>query len=758
MARISKKHTLTLLRWLLLGSIPLIWSLLDHYGKLGFLNERSMSWRFIYRWERPAPVKIIYVDVDSRSIEDIGNFPWSREIFATVATSLVDIAHVKAVGFDFLLSPQGIPEVADPAKVKAGDLKLTQFLFRPATPPVVFAASFAAEKLRGLNGREASRAFPYITSDQRSDAEIEPPERTSFYRQVGRTLLAVDPPLLGFIDTVDGGMRSVPLFAPTSIKVYHHMAVELARLYWGLPPDGVKIEPDRIRFVRADGSQVASVPLRDGQLLDVNWFSAWESLENPRIGFNIVLAYAQLLDSEKPEEKESAVKFFAQEDFKDAIVLVGPVDKLLQDVATTPFDDSPVPRVGIHGNLLKTIISGETLRIPPVWTEPIITFALTGLVTVLAVAGGSRAVLAKIMAVLSMGVYTMFTFSLFEGSLLVLPLVGPLGAAFTTSFAALAWDILEEQRQRGRIKGLFGTYLSPELVNRMIESDQDPKLGGHEEIITAYFSDIESFSGFSEQMTPALLVELMNEYLTACTDIVQEEGGTLDKYIGDAIVVMFGAPVPLPDHAYRACIATQRVQLRIVELREKWKSEGDKWPPVVLGLRARLGLNTGPAIIGNMGSRSRFSYTMMGDNVNLAARMESGAKALGVYTMVTDATRQACEQHGDRVVFRFLDRIIVKGRTNPVPVHQIVCLRENLTDRRRECLDLFAKGIECYLQQNWDAAIDYFQQSYPLEFSRPGAYPIHEITPSSVFLGRCADMKKYPPGPDWDGVFKMTEK
>jgi adenylate cyclase len=520
----------------------------------------------------------------------------------------------------------------------------------------------------------------------------------------------------------------------------------------------VKVANDRLRFVRADGTEVASVPLRQGQVLDVNWFSAWDSEHNPRIGFNTVLGYAQLLESEKPEEKKAAQEFFAQSELKDAIVLVGPVDRLLQDVAETPFDPSPVPRVGIHGNLLKTIISGETLRPLPAWSAPVITFALTALVTVLAVAGGSRAVFAKIMAVLSRGVYTMFAFSVFEGSLLVLPLVAPLGAAFTTSFAALTWDIIEEQRQSGRIKGLFGTYLSPELVNRMVESEQDPKLGGHEEIITAYFSDIESFSGFSEQMSPALLVELMNEYLTACTDIVQEEGGTLDKYIGDAIVAMFGAPLPLADHAYRACIATQRVQLRIVELREKWKAEGDKWPPVVHGLRARLGLNTGPAIIGNMGSRSRFSYTMMGDNVNLAARMESGAKALGVYTMVTDATRQACEKHGDRVVFRFLDRIIVKGRTQPVPVHQIVCLRENLTDRRQECLELFAKGIERYLQQDWDGAVDFFQQSYPLEFSRPGTYPIHEVTPSSVFLGRCAEMRKDPPGPGWDGVFKMKEK
>jgi adenylate cyclase len=757
--RISKKQTLTLLRWLILGFIPLVWCGLNYDGRLDFLEERTLDWRFLYRWERPAPVKIVYVDVDSRSIEDIGNFPWDRTRFALVARSLVDMARVKAVGFDFLLSPQGIPDIADPDKVKAGDTALTSYLFRTPTPPVVFAASFAAEKFRGLNGVEANRQFPYLATEQRNVNEIEPPERTSFLRQIGRNYVQVDPPLLGFIDTVEGGMRAVPLFAETNIKTYHHLGVELARLFWGLPPTGVKVDPVGLRFERPDGTLVARIPLRSsGQILDVNWFSGWESGEDVHIGFNKVYAYAELLESDKPGEKRAAQEFFAQEGFKDAVVLVGPVDRLLQDLATTPFDPTPVPRVSIHGNIVKTIVSGQTLRQLPPGAGYALTLALTLVVTALAVAGGARAVLAKIMAVLAMGVYALVAFSLFESNLLVIPLVAPLGAAFTTSFAALTWDIIEEQRQRGRIKGLFGTYLSPELVNRMVESEQDPKLGGHEEVITAYFSDIESFSTFSEQMPPALLVELMNEYLTACTDIVQEEGGTLDKYIGDAIVAMFGAPLPLPDHAYRACIATQRVQLRIVELREKWKNEEGKWPPVVHGLRARLGLNTGPAIIGNMGSRSRFSYTMMGDNVNLAARMESGAKALGVYTMVTDSTRQACEKHGDRVVFRFLDRIIVKGRTQPVPVHQIVCLRENLSDRRAECLAAFAQGIERYLQQDWDGAIACFQESYPLEFSRAGTYPIHEVTPSSVFIGRCHDMKKNPPPKNWDGVFKMKEK
>src|SRR5690606_35557930 len=152
---------------------------------------------------------------------------------------------------------------------------------------------------------------------------------------------------------------------------------------------------------------------------------------------------------------------------------------------------------------------------------------------------------------------------------LVLPLAAPVGAALSTSFVSLLWQVVEEQRQKRRIKGMFGTYLAPQLVERMVESGEEPRLGGHESEITPYFSDIQSFSSFSEQLPAARLVELMNEYLTACTDIVQEEGGTLDKYIGDAVVAMFGAPIALPDHAYRACVAAHRVQARLDELRAK---------------------------------------------------------------------------------------------------------------------------------------------------------------------------------------------
>jgi adenylate cyclase len=749
-----KKSALPFLRWLLLLPLPLLWCVADHYGQLDFLENKTVDWRFRYRGEIAAPVKIVYVDVDSESLQVIGNWPWSRALLSQVCSALITQAGVKAIGLDIVTSDVGQSQLADHTRLVSGNLEFATFLRK--SPPVVLAASFSASTFYDHTGALRQRELPLLERDRRPLAQIAAPEMPQF--EV-RNKVMWSPELVGLIDTLDGDTRWVPLFAPTNVRPYNHLAIELVRLYYGLPPEGVKIDDDFLSFVRADGVVLRRVPLTRRQILEINWFSAWQSDRNPRGSYFRVLANAEALQSADEAERTAARAFFAQPQWKDAIVLIGPVDKLMQDLGAAPFDDEPVPRVGVHGNLVKTIVSGQFLRrLPPHWNY-LLVFVLSFAVAGLAFTSGARSAFAKVLAVLAVAAYVAIVLQLFAEMHLVLPLTAPLGAMFTTSFTAVVWQVWEEQKQKGRIKGMFGTYLSPTVVHNLIESGKDPELGGHDAEITAYFSDIQEFSSFSEVLPASKLGELLNEYLSACTDIVQAEGGTLDKFIGDAVVAMYGAPVECADHACRACVASQLVQRQIVALREKWRSEGDKWPQRVHHLQTRIGLNTGVCMIGNMGSRTRFNYTMMGDNVNLAARMESGAKSWGAYSMVAEATKLACEQHGgDRVVFRPLGRIVVKGRSQAVPIFEIVGLKEFVTAEARECAGLFAQGLASYYARDWDAAIASFRQSVRLEPNQPGQTPGVKSNPSLVYLDITAHYCAEPPPANWDGVYVMKEK
>lgn len=746
----AKPNQLTRFRWLLLLPVPAFWCFASQSGLLEFLENRTVDARFHVRGEIAAPIKVVYVDVDSESITDLGNWPWDRGYFAEVSEALLSAGKVKAIGVDFVFSEKGKSELVDEARFATGNLRLAQFLFDGAGPPVVLGAGYAAAEDRDINGQPLVRKLP--TVEKPLSGPALPPELPEFRN--GATVL--NPPNVGLIDTINGGTRRVPLFAQTETMTYRHMALELARLYWDLPRDGVAILPDRVELRKSDGTLQASIPLSHRQNVEVNWFSRWSSpQQNPRASFIDVLSHARNLASTTEAERSSAQSFFAQ--FKDAVVLVGPADPLLQDIATTPLDTRPVPRVGIHGNLLKTIVSGTYLHRPSFVWEVVTVLLLTGVVTSLAIGGRGAGARWRAAAVLLIGGYAAGCFLVFAKSHWVLPLTAPIGAAVSTSFLAVVWQLIHEEKQKGRIKSMFGTYVSPELVNRMVESGEDPKLGGAEVQITAYFSDIQSFSTFSEKLTPPQVVELMNEYLTACTDIITAQGGTLDKYIGDAVVAMFGAPLALTDHAYRACVASQRVQRRLIELRRKWATESNRWPDTVSRMRTRIGLNSGAAVVGNMGSLTRFNYTMMGDSVNLAARLESGAKTYGVCTLVTDATKRACEAGGRECVFRFLDQIVVKGRSQAAAIYELVGLSADLSTETRDSIGEFEKALAAYLRQDWTTALAGFKKAGELEAfwkaDEEGA-----VTPAAVYVQRCELMKLNPPGPNWDGVWVMQTK
>ncbi len=756
-----KQRTLPVLTFVLVFSICGLWAILSQVpfnrlqkkeiflgpdGVIAFLEEKTINFRFDVRGPIKAPVKVCHVDVDTYAISKIGNFPWNREYFAIALDALFEYGHIKAAGMDFVFSNAGLPDIGR-QEMEAGSAKLGKCIYKNKN--IVLASTYGTSN-RAL-GTETT--FPFIFDKKNPDQQVGPPELPA-YSVLGPA------GHVGIIDTVGNDVRFVPFFAKTNIPVehtYYPMSLKLALLYLGLDESALEIGREAITIRKGDGSVAARIPLLMGQLVEPNWFSAWDGPETFHASIFYVIAYAQMLDDGTEEQKQAARKFF--EDFRDAVVLIGPVDPLLKDLSPMPLSGSgPVPRVSLHGNLLKTILSGRTIHRPPVWLNVAIIFALGLFASAFSLLPAEYSIPSKITGAAVVVSYIFGAFWIFSHHDIIVPLVAPVGAALTCAFSGALIDLSRLSQQKRRIKGMFGTYLSPNLVDKMVESGEEPKLGGIDAEITAFFSDVQGFSAFSEILTPQQLVGLMNEYLSGMTDILMENGCYVDKYIGDAIVGIFNAPVPLEKHALKACIVTQLLQKRLSELRQKWASEGTKWPPLVSRMQMRIGMNTGFATVGNMGSSRRFSYTMMGDTVNLAARCESGSKSYGAYTMITGETMRAATKEGDDCVFRFLDKIIVKGRKEPAEMYEVVCLRSDLNEETTRCLDSYAEGIEHYRAQRWDLALAAFQESANLEPNRPEKNPDSPSTPSLVMLERTRSLKVNPPGANWDGVFKMQSK
>ena len=336
------------------------------------------------------------------------------------------------------------------------------------------------------------------------------------------------------------------------------------------------------------------------------------------------------------------------------------------------------------------------------------------------------------------------------GESYVMPMVAPIVGIGITYVSNILYRVLNEQKDKKFLKDTFGAYISPELIDQMYEEKQEPKLGGNTGYHTAFFSDIQSFSAFSEVMEPEAMVKLMNEYLTEMTNILLDHQGTLDKYIGDSIVAFYGAPVTVEEHELLACKTALAMEKKIVELREKWSHEDDK-PDLVHQLRHRVGLNSGPMVTGNMGSEMRMNYTMMGDTVNVAARLESSAKLYGVYIHVAENTYKKVK---DEFEWRTLDYVRVKGKKVPVHVYELLSEKGQLDDDTAKMLMIFHEGLELYNAQKWNDALKKFEKSATLE----DEFPTRPTTPSKVYIFRCNHFIENLPEKDWDGVWTMTTK
>ncbi|CAN5330303.1 adenylate/guanylate cyclase domain-containing protein [soil metagenome] len=313
---------------------------------------------------------------------------------------------------------------------------------------------------------------------------------------------------------------------------------------------------------------------------------------------------------------------------------------------------------------------------------------------------------------------------------LILSVAAPTFAAVITALAAIVGALATEGREKAHLRAVFSRYVSRTVVDRILADPARARLGGERKELTVLFSDIRGFSAFSEEMHPEELASFLGEYLTPMTELVLESGGTLDKYIGDAVMAVWAAPVDVPDHAARACEVALRMQEALIGLNQRWKQEGK--PAVAIG----IGLNTGAMAVGNMGTAARFDYTVLGDQVNLGARLEALTKEYGIDILVGEGTMKAA---GEGYVFREIDLVRVKGRHGAAPVYELVGRAGVKTDPR------FATALAAYRTRDFAAA--------RREFAA-----IDHDDAAVVMAARCADLENKPPSADWDGVYDQHGK
>ena len=418
------------------------------------------------------------------------------------------------------------------------------------------------------------------------------------------------------------------------------------------------------------------------------------------------------------------------------------------DLNPMPFDPR-YPMVGLHANALNTILDNKIIyEVPKVQVALVI--GIIGILLAFGVPALSASMGGLVTAII-IGAYGWLSFWLFTNQQIWLDMVGPLSTLFIGYLGITVYNYIQEEKNKNFLKESFGTYVSPELIDQMYESGEEPSLGGEEGYHTAFFTDIQSFSAFSEKLTASELVALLNQYLTDMTDVLLENNGTLDKYIGDAIVAFYGAPIEVDNHEYWACKTAIEMQDKLAILREGWQEEGDRWPEIVHNMQNRIGISSGEMVTGNMGSEARMNYTMMGDNVNTAARLESSAKQYGIYIQIADSTYQAVKE---KVVVRDLDNVVVMGKNEPVKVWELISEVGKEPDQYKKILPAYHEALDLYKNQEWSKAIDAFKASDELEEMFGG----RKTNPSRIYIPRCEHYQENPPGEDWDGVWTLTSK
>ena len=417
--------------------------------------------------------------------------------------------------------------------------------------------------------------------------------------------------------------------------------------------------------------------------------------------------------------------------------IIGSTARSSTDLKPTPVHPHQ-PGVTLHANTMNMILQRQFLRRCPRWVD-LLLIAVWGLTnTIFALRGSAKGNAMETLVLLAAN--CAISVLLFVWAKAGVALLAPLVAQVLGFAAVTTLRQLTEERTKRLYRTAFEHYLSPEVVEQVATDPDRLRLGGEIRDLTVLFTDIQGFSTVSESMPPHQLVEWLNEYLSEMSQTIIDNGGCVDKYEGDLIMAFFGAPLEMPDHAARACRTMIENSDKLAGLRETWLARG--LPPIY----ARVGMNTDRVLVGNLGSRTRLNYSVIGDGVNLAARLEPANKVYGTYLMISQATH---EQAQHAVVARELDTIRVVGKAKPIVVYELIGLQGQVDPDVLEAIGHYGEGLGQYRERRWSDAIESFTKTLACHPNDP---------PSKTMMGRCEEFTEVPPPEAWDGVFNLTSK
>jgi len=697
---------------------------------------------FLRRVHKPPQTdKVVIIDIDDQSLQDIGQWPWPRFLLAQLAQKLFE-AEAAVVVFDIVFPEEDrtSPAAVNRLLQQHFDIEIS---FDELPEHIANFDNILAQSI-GM-GKSIVGCFLRPTDTKIDVASETDPHYRGYYQLRGRGTydnflmqaddIVVSIPVINaasqsaFFNAspdADGIVRSNPLvWSLGPQRIYPSLALEAVRLYRDIPQGTIMYDEHGITEIRLRDLVIPTD--RHGRLV-INYRTISTDVST---GFSSSFPTYPAKDVLAGRVPSSSLK--------DKIVFIGTSAVGLKDIRATPLTQW-FSGVEIHAVMVDNMLSGDILRYPA-WISGVQTFfiLLVGMVLT-AIINRGRSWLSFILA---LGLIVL-------SIMLSLIMMGTYDFVFIPVWLILTILILypfltmmkfwQEERQKIRVRNMFGTMVSQDVLSYLENNPESFSLTGHRTEATMMFSDVAGFTTISENLEPERLSELLNRYLSPMSQIIMDLRGYIDKYEGDAIMAEWGVPFPLKDHAVQACKAALKQQQELAALRPVLKNEFGH------DIYVRMGVNSGSITAGNMGSDKRFQYTVMGDAVNLAARLEPANKDYGTDIIIGSATRDLA---GTAIEVRLLDRIVVKGKTQPVEIYELLGMAGEVTEARQAVVSQYEQALHLHWDRKWDEALQLLDQIIAMD---PNENPARSLKERILFY------RNTPPPPEWQGEYVRTSK